>query len=453
MKRQMKKAVSLILICSLFMVAALTACGNNGDTGSGTASGSGAVQTETGGGSKDSNVTLTIEGGQTFQTNNPNVLNEENFKEFEKQTGIKIETTLDPDNQVVTVLQTKLATGEVPDLILYNKVSAETDLNVVRNFVPLDSEAWVSRLQNPDMLKAEDGKIYGMAMEQQLGGMGVVYNKDIFKELNLSIPKTYSEFVKVCEAIKAKNINPVYAPYNDTWTIQIFETSAFGDYISKHQPDFWNDVNANKIKFADMKPLQDIMQNHLDLYKNGYISKSLLSDNYKMTTDVLLNKKAAMMFGGDFVISDLEKKDPNAKFGLFPLPYSDEINENLVQGQLGAVFFVPNKGKNIEQAKKLLDFLAQKEQLDRAQKIKAYLPMFTDATPPAMSEWQQEIYDNYVKTNKVTLEMNTYMKVDVSELFKYYQDLFAGAKDPKQVLEAWDKKFSELMKAKGYEGF
>ena len=49
--------------------------------------------------------------------------------------------------------------------------------------------------------------------------------------------------------------------------------------------------------------------------------------------------------------------------------------------------------------------------------------------------------------------MNAYMKVDLNDLWVYFQDMFAGAKTPHEVLSAWDETFEELMKSKGIENF
>lgn len=64
--------------------------------------------------------------------------------EFEQKTNIKVNLQLLPAEQTATVLQTKLAVDEVPDLIQYNLASATTDLNLERNFEILDNEPWVS---------------------------------------------------------------------------------------------------------------------------------------------------------------------------------------------------------------------------------------------------------------------------------------------------------------------
>jgi len=100
-----------------------------------------------------------------------------------------------------------------------------------------------------------------------------------------------------------------------------------------------------------------------------------------------------------------------------------------------------------------LNFLAQPEQLNAAQSEKAFSPSIKGAQEPEYSPFMKEIYTTYNQGGKVVTEMNCYMKVDLNDLWRYYQEMFAGEKTPEQVLKDWDVKFDELMKAKGYPGF
>jgi raffinose/stachyose/melibiose transport system substrate-binding protein len=167
--------------------------------------------------------------------------------------------------------------------------------------------------------------------------------------------------------------------------------------------------------------------------------------------------KYAMMIMGDWFVADMLGKDPSLKLDLFPIPGSENPAKNLlVQSQLGNVLLIPNKAKHIKEAKLFLDFLSQPEQVarDLAVESMAYLPNLKDVPGPAkMRVISETLYNNYIKTGMVTTELNAFVKVDLGDLWRYYQDLMAGQKTPKEVLAAWDKKFAELMKAKGLPGF
>ena len=93
------------------------------------------------------------------------------------------------------------------------------------------------------------------------------------------------------------------------------------------------------------------------------------------------------------------------------------------------------------------------EQCDKAQDAASFVPNVKGAKEPQFDEFEGRLYEEYNKMGKTVLEMNAYMKVDLNDLWVYFQDMFAGAKTPEEVLSSWDVAFEELMKAKGIENF
>lgn len=446
MKTWKRKSTPLLVLLAVLLV--LAGCGNNGaENGSdaGTDSGDG--------GSQGKGVTLTIEAGQAMMNNHPYVFNEENIKKFEEETGIKVDVILTPDNQVKNVLQTKLTTGETPDLIVFNKVSAENELRTMDNMLDLSNEPWVERLTDPDSLRAPDGNIYGFVMHRPLDAQIVVYNKKIFDDLNLTPPTSYDEFLEVCEALLEAGITPIYAPFKDAWTAQIWPAASFGYIAQEVKPGLWDQINAGEVKFSEVPEFEEVLNKYYALYEKGYITNTALSDEYNMAPNVFSNGQAAMMIMGDWFITDMASKDPDLELDFFPIPAFNDTELMISQGQLGGMIHIPKAAKHPEEAKQFIDFMSQPEQIARAQSDLPFLPSVKDADMPELNPMQQRIYDEYVQTNKTVVEMNAYMKVDLTELWKYYQDMFAGVKTPKEVLEAWDQKFAELMTAAGYPGF
>lgn len=446
MKTWKRKSTPLLVLLAVLLV--LAGCGNNGaENGSdaGTDSGDG--------GSQGKGVTLTIEAGQAMMNNNPYVFNEENIKKFEEETGIKVDVILTPDNQVKNVLQTKLTTGETPDLIVFNKVSAENELRTMDNMLDLSNEPWVERLTDPDSLRAPDGNIYGFVMHRPLDAQIVVYNKKIFDDLNLTPPTSYDEFLEVCEALLEAGITPIYAPFKDAWTAQIWPAASFGYIAQEVKPGLWDQINAGEVKFSEVPEFEEVLNKYYALYEKGYITNTALSDEYNMAPNVFSNGQAAMMIMGDWFITDMASKDPDLELDFFPIPAFNDTELMISQGQLGGMIHIPKAAKHPEEAKQFIDFMSQPEQIARAQSDLPFLPSVKDADMPELNPMQQRIYDEYVQTNKTVVEMNAYMKVELTELWKYYQDMFAGVKTPKEVLEAWDQKFAELMTAAGYPGF
>ena len=122
-------------------------------------------------------------------------------KKFEAETGVHVEFQIIPSDQYFNVLQTKLeAGGEGIDI--FGGQSGKTDiklqLNVEKNAVPLTDEEWVKRM-NPLSVEqiSLDGVTYGLTIWDTVGGSWVVvYNKTVFADNGISVPKTYAEFAR-----------------------------------------------------------------------------------------------------------------------------------------------------------------------------------------------------------------------------------------------------------------
>lgn len=439
-----------MLLAAAAMAVSLTACGSSNSNASNSASDGAASSAATGASPAAKGDKVTLELAISKASQDSAFVDQQLLDDFEKQTNIHVNLQLLPSEQITTVLQTKLAVGETPDIIQYNLANAQSDLNLTRNFEVLDNEPWASRIVNKDVL-SYDGHIYGFHVSQDTGMQGVVYNKDIFKQLGLSIPKNYEEFLAVCDKIKAAGITPIFMPFKDFWATNIWTSAAFADYVSKNDPTFWQDVNSNKQKWTDVPEFEKIIDQQYDLYKKGYTNSDVLSDSYDMAVGKFLNKDVAMMFMGDWLIQDVENKDPNMHLGLFPIPYADNVK--LGASPLGGQLFIPKKAKHLQEAKEFFDYLASK---DVAQKIvtdQKYVSNLSDVTTPALPDYKQEIVDQYITPKNTVTTMEAYMSVDMSELYRNMQDQFAGGKSSKEVLANWEKKFSQLMKDKGVEGF
>src|SRR4029079_10731098 len=106
----------------------------------------------------------------------------------------------DGDNLV----KTKLATGDMSDVFNYHSSSPFQQINPTQNLVDLSKEPWQADVlpSFKQVVTASDGSVRGAPFGAAMGG-GILYNIPIFKELGLSVPKTWDEFMANNEKIKA----------------------------------------------------------------------------------------------------------------------------------------------------------------------------------------------------------------------------------------------------------
>nr|WP_235540316.1 ABC transporter substrate-binding protein [Paenibacillus sp. Root52] len=436
MKILKRKKIATVMLASLLTIS-LTACGA-GDSSTGSSSGG------------DNKAKVTLELAISKSSQDSAFIQQDILDEFEKQTNVRVNLQLIPAEQTTTVLQTKLAVDETPDIIQYNLASAVTDLNLERNFEVLDDEPWASRIVNKDVLSA-GGHIYSFHVSQDTGMQGVVYNKQIFEELGITIPTTYEQFLAVCEKIKASGITPVFMPYKDAWAANIWPAAAFADFVTKNEPTFFDDLNSNKKKWSDIPEFKTFLEQQYEVYTKGYTNTDVLSDSYDMAVGKFLNKEVAMMFMGDWLIEGVAEQDPSMELGVFPIPSTEDAS--LGASPLGGQLFIPKKSKHLEEAKQFLDFIASKDVAQQIVDSKGYVSNFNDVTTPELPAYKQDIVDNYITPKKTVLTTDAYMLVDRSELYRLLQDQFAGGLTPEEVLKSWDEKFSQLMQDKGVAGF
>ena len=85
-------------------------------------------------------------------------------------------------------------------------------------------------------------------MRRHQGG-GILYNKKVYAELGLRVPKTWADFMANNAKIKAAGIDPVIQTYGDTWTSQLFMLGDFYN-VAAQEPNFAANYTANKAKYA-----------------------------------------------------------------------------------------------------------------------------------------------------------------------------------------------------------
>ena len=202
-----KKLLALLMVAMLAVSAA--SCSSNETTSSSESSGTDSSAAASTDGEEKLDVTLSYMASQDWVQDAEMELGEK----FAEETGIKIDYQIVPSDQYNNLLMTRLNTGECTDMFgsQSGKFDIQTSLNVVKNAVDLSGEEWAGNVDELAAVELSvDGKLYGQPAQDLSAVWAVAYNKQIFEDLNLEIPKTFDEFKQVCEAIKAEGIIPIY---------------------------------------------------------------------------------------------------------------------------------------------------------------------------------------------------------------------------------------------------
>jgi len=190
------------------------------------------------------------------------------------------------------VVKTRLATGEMSDLFLYNTGSLFQALSPEETMVPVD-ESVVGRINEsftPTVTAGEE--VYGVPIGFAMGG-GVLYNKAVYDELKLDIPRTWDEFMANNAKIKAAGTAaPVAQTYQETWTAQLF---VLGDYhnVQQDEPSFAEDYTAGDTGYSTNDVADDGFEHLQEVNEAGYLNKDFASANYNDGIRMIAKGEAA----------------------------------------------------------------------------------------------------------------------------------------------------------------
>jgi raffinose/stachyose/melibiose transport system substrate-binding protein len=265
------------------------------------------------------------------------------------------------------LIKTRLATGDMADVFVYNNGSLLQALKPEQNLTPLDGEAWVQTL---DPLFAEStksgGKLYGGALGTAFGG-GVLYNIPLYKKLNLQVPKTWDEFMANNEKIKAAGVAPVEQTFGETWTSQLF---VLGDYhnVEAEVPDFAAQYTAGKAKYATTPAALRGFEHMQEVKDAGYFNKDFASAKLNDGVKAVATGTAAHypQLGGSANAIETVAPGKSNDVGFFALPGDDAASNGMTVWPGTAAMYIPKsvEGDKLDAAKKFIAFAATQEGCD-----------------------------------------------------------------------------------------
>lgn len=260
------------------------------------------------------------------------------------------------------LVKTRLATGEAGDILQYNSGSLFQALNPVETLVDLTAIPGQANVVESfkTVVTAADGTVRGVPFGAAMGG-GIYYNKKIYAELGLSVPKTWAEFMANNEAIKAAGKVAVAQTYKDTWSSQLFVLGDFYNVLAA-EPNFAVDYTANKAKYATSPAAAAGFQHLEDVFKAGYLNADFGAATFDDGVRMVATGEAAHYPMLTFALGNIKQNYPEnvIDVGFFAQPGVDAAKNGLTVW-MPAALYIPASSENAEAAKSFLDFVASVE--------------------------------------------------------------------------------------------
>ncbi|MEA5013690.1 MAG: extracellular solute-binding protein [Candidatus Limiplasma sp.] len=199
-----------------------------------------------------------------------------------------------------------------------------------------------------------DGKIYGVPAVSQT--MLCYYNKDVYEELGLSIPKTWDEFLQNLEACKAAGYEALANGTKEGWCCEFLFGGVGPSFYGGN--DFFDKVVAGETTFVD--PIfVDAVQKIKDL--TPYMPSMYEGVAYTDMQASFINGLSAHFVGGSYEAGYFGSENPDLNFDIFAVPGEKAEDPAYVSVYADMNFSIAASSKKQEAALKFLQFLATKE--------------------------------------------------------------------------------------------
>jgi raffinose/stachyose/melibiose transport system substrate-binding protein len=411
----MKKSLALGL-CALLMTLLLAACGgNNNNSQSSPASSDPAASTPaestaaapTESAVEEKPVTISFMHFKSDVTDGVQKI----VDEFEAANpNITVDVQPVKYDDYYTLLKTKMAGGDVVDVFTLNN-GANTKLFVDGGYVEdLTGQPFFENY-DPSVVSAQatDGKNYIVPVNAT--PIAMFYNKKIFADLGIEIPRTFDELIAAGKKIKEAGKTPFALGWKDAWTLAMWLARDLpsNTALVENQPDFFAKLETGAAKFVDNPATRTMIQHANQIFNLG--NKDQLGVDYNGVVDLFAKGDVGMMYMGTWPLADIQKKNPElyeTGIGYFPYPFSNDPSLNKLEFNPDASLAIGSNSKNKDAALKFVTFMASKEGGDSWVKninSLSYVKGASADIAPAVTELQPyfdngEVYDSqlYIKS-------------------------------------------------------
>jgi len=289
------------------------------------------------------------------------------------------------------VLQTRLAGGQPPDS--WQVHAGRETLSYIEQLEPLTDffkQQGFDKVM-PKLLLDQlniNGQIYTVPVNIHRSNM-LWYNPKIFKDNNLTPPKTLDDFFKVAEALKAKGITPLAVGGKDKFeAAHLFESVLLATFGPEDYTKLWSgDVAA----WADPRVATavDTLGKML-----GYANQDRSALGWADAAQLVIDGKAGMTIMGDWAEGYFLSKGakPNENFGWAAAPGTDGVFMWL-SDSFGLAKGAPHR----DNALAWLKVCGSKEGQDAFNPLKGSIPARTDADKSKYDEYLKFSIDEFAK--------------------------------------------------------
>ena len=289
-----------------------------------------------------------------------NAVNEILEQFMQENPGVKISyTTQGSDYE--QLMKARMASNDLPDIFATHGWSVVRYSEYLRplNDQPCLSEIEPSFLEN---VQNADGQVFVLPLNMDQGGL--LYNKKLLTELGVDIPKTWDELKDICEKGKEKGYTGVFIAGKDSRQPASLLDIAAQTYLEvRNDQDYTSQLLDGSFDWNNWTPLSQLL---VDLKESGYLNEDCVTcDTVDIAPRMSENNVLFLITSNMDLIRQASELNPDAQYGMAPIPTVDESQENVFAGGEREAYGVWKDTKHEELCLEVLKYLAKPENVKK----------------------------------------------------------------------------------------
>ncbi len=360
---------------------------------------------------------------------------------FEEQNpGIEIEEQGIDFSQYDTMLKTKLAGGDAPDLIM-GRPKMYADLIRAGHIESLTGCEFLNNVGEVTLESMKvDGEIYAVPTNQ--GGMGIFYNKKVFEDNGIEIPKSHEALIAAAEKLQNAGIVPFAHGFQESWMAQCEIQSDLYGYPLETNPMMFAEILAGEKKFADYPEFKECVQRTAD--RLAFEGGDDFGTDASKARNMLINGEAAMLVSGNWEISEFVNAGVDDQIGFFATPNTSDDQPVLGLAPDGC-YMVTSHSEHKDAAKKFIEFLTTKEGSSILNAAGYDIPCSTDLDTSNLSPIVLDFIEIQNNGKVYNYESQDIFSGQYDATFRKWQEEFAA--DTERDVDAMIEKLDEEIAA------
>ena len=198
--------------------------------------------------------------------------------------------------------------GEGPDILAVEYVPTEVQAGWV---LDITDQPFMQNYQESVLNElAVDGRFYVIPGPSWFGGY--FYNKGMFEEHGWTIPKTYDEWLELCDKIAAEGVEAPGKPHQEPQLMHYAMSYVTGEFLRQPEGMSWDkDYAAGKVKMAES--WGPYLDKWAEVVEKGYVTAEDLGMDYDQALDEFATGKAAMFDSGPWTWTPSTAKTPTSR--------------------------------------------------------------------------------------------------------------------------------------------